>query len=71
MTAITTDHAIVVRGANKRYGDFVALDNVDFDRAHWFTDGIAGTQRFGQVDPVARHRRARPPGQRDDHDQRP
>ena len=23
--------AIVVRGANKRYGDFVALDNVDFD----------------------------------------
>src|ERR1700734_2687974 len=26
-----TDHAITVRGANKRYGDFVALDNVDFD----------------------------------------
>jgi sulfate transport system ATP-binding protein len=24
-------NAIVVRGANKRYGDFVALDNVDFD----------------------------------------
>lgn len=24
------DHAIVVRNANKRYGDFVALDNVDF-----------------------------------------
>ena len=23
-------HAITVRGANKRYGDFVALDNVDF-----------------------------------------
>src|ERR1700750_2521238 len=23
--------AIVVRGANKRYGDFVALDNVDFE----------------------------------------
>ena len=23
--------AIVVRGANKRYGNFVALDNVDFD----------------------------------------
>jgi sulfate transport system ATP-binding protein len=25
------DNAITVRGANKRYGDFVALDNVDFD----------------------------------------
>src|SRR6202042_2912587 len=25
-----TDHAIIVRGANKRYGDFVALDQVDF-----------------------------------------
>ncbi|MEO6793065.1 MAG: TOBE-like domain-containing protein [Mycobacterium sp.] len=24
------NHAITVRGANKRYGDFVALDNVDF-----------------------------------------
>lgn len=24
-------HAITVRGANKRYGDFVALDNVDFE----------------------------------------
>ncbi len=24
-------NAIVVRGANKRYGDFVALDNVDFE----------------------------------------
>jgi sulfate transport system ATP-binding protein len=30
MTAIETDDAIVVRGANKRYGDFVALDQVDF-----------------------------------------
>jgi sulfate transport system ATP-binding protein len=28
---MTTDNAITVRGANKRYGDFVALDNVDFD----------------------------------------
>jgi sulfate transport system ATP-binding protein len=25
------DNAIVVRGANKRYGDFAALDNVDFE----------------------------------------
>ena len=23
-------NAIVVSGANKRYGDFIALDNVDF-----------------------------------------
>ena len=23
--------AIIVRGANKRYGDFAALDNVDFE----------------------------------------
>ena len=30
MTAIETGDAIVVRGANKRYGDFVALDQVDF-----------------------------------------
>jgi sulfate transport system ATP-binding protein len=26
-----TDAAIIVRGANKRYGDFAALDNVDFE----------------------------------------
>jgi sulfate transport system ATP-binding protein len=30
MTDAGTDHAIVVRDANKRYGDFVALDHVDF-----------------------------------------
>src|ERR1700752_1577097 len=30
MTDTTTDHAIIVRDANKRYGDFVALDHVDF-----------------------------------------
>jgi sulfate/thiosulfate transport system ATP-binding protein len=29
--APVTDNAITVRGANKRYGEFVALDNVDFD----------------------------------------
>jgi sulfate/thiosulfate transport system ATP-binding protein len=27
--AVTTNNAIIVRGANKRYGDFVALDNID------------------------------------------
>ena len=30
LTDTGTDHAIVVRGANKHYGDFVALDQVDF-----------------------------------------
>jgi len=30
MTDAGTDHAIVVRDAYKRYGDFVALDHVDF-----------------------------------------
>src|SRR5271168_1301584 len=30
MTEARTDHAIVVQDANKRYGDFVALDHVDF-----------------------------------------
>ena len=30
MTETKTDHAIVVRDACKRYGDFVALDHVDF-----------------------------------------
>jgi sulfate/thiosulfate transport system ATP-binding protein len=30
MTETETEHAIVVRDANKRYGDFVALDHVDF-----------------------------------------
>ncbi|MBV9353214.1 MAG: TOBE-like domain-containing protein [Mycobacterium sp.] len=27
---MTTNNAIIVRGANKRYGDYVALDDVDF-----------------------------------------
>ncbi|MHA3020789.1 sulfate/molybdate ABC transporter ATP-binding protein [Mycobacterium sp. BMJ-28] len=30
MTADQTGNAITVKGANKRYGDFVALDNIDF-----------------------------------------
>src|SRR5271154_7017886 len=30
LTDAGTDHAIIVRDANKRYGDFVALDHVDF-----------------------------------------
>lgn len=30
MTASNTNDAIIVRDANKRYGDFVALDHVDF-----------------------------------------
>ena len=30
LTDAGTEHAIIVRDANKRYGDFVALDHVDF-----------------------------------------
>ncbi|MGJ6123458.1 TOBE-like domain-containing protein [Mycolicibacterium sp. Y3] len=30
MTSKETTNAITVKGANKRYGDFVALDNIDF-----------------------------------------
>ena len=30
MTSEKTGNAITVKGANKRYGDFVALDNIDF-----------------------------------------
>ena len=44
---MTTDNAITVRGANKRYGDFVALDNVDFDVPHRIFDGAARSQRIG------------------------
>ncbi len=44
---IMTDNAITVRGANKRYGDFAALDNVDFDVPHRIFDGTAGAQRVG------------------------
>ena len=47
--------ANVVRGANKRYGDFAALDNVDFEVPSGSSTALLGPG-FRQVDPVARHR---------------
>ena len=64
-------NAITVRDANKRYGDFVALDNVDFVVPDGLADRAAGSQRLGQVDAAARHRRPRPARHRHHHDQRP
>ncbi|UMB71323.1 sulfate/molybdate ABC transporter ATP-binding protein [Mycobacterium paraterrae] len=43
-----TDHAITVRGANKRYGDFVALDNVDFDVPQGSLTALLGPSGSGK-----------------------
>ncbi len=40
-------NAIVVRGANKRYGDFVALDNVDFDVPTGSLTALLGPSGWG------------------------
>src|ERR1700748_3749289 len=48
MTATTTDHAIVVRDANKRYGDFVALDHVDFAVASGSLTALLGPSGSGK-----------------------
>ncbi len=50
-------NAITVRDANKHYGDFAALDNVDFDVPVGIFDRVARTKRFGQIDAAARDRR--------------
>ena len=63
--------AITVTGANKRYGDFTALDNVDFVVPVGIADRPAGAQRLGKVDAAARHRRTRPARHRHRHHQRP
>ncbi len=44
---MSTD-AIVVRGANKRYGDFVALDNVDFAVASGSLTALLGPSGSGK-----------------------
>ena len=62
-------NAITVRGANKRYGDFVALDNIDFDVPDGIADRAARPQWLGQVDPAAGHRGSRPARQRHHHHQ--
>ncbi|MDT5022537.1 MAG: sulfate/thiosulfate transport system ATP-binding protein [Mycobacterium sp.] len=45
---MTTDNAITVRGANKRYGDFVALDNVDFDVPEGSLTALLGPSGSGK-----------------------
>jgi sulfate/thiosulfate transport system ATP-binding protein len=42
------DNAITVRGANKRYGDFVALDNVDFDVPEGSLTALLGPSGSGK-----------------------
>jgi sulfate transport system ATP-binding protein len=41
-------NAITVRGANKRYGDFVALDNVDFDVPEGSLTALLGPSGSGK-----------------------
>ena len=67
---LSMTNAITVRGANKHYGDFAALDNVDFDVPCRLADRAARAQRVGQVDAAARHRRPGPARHRHDHHQR-
>src|ERR1700729_2070467 len=43
-----TNNAITVRGANKRYGDFVALDNVDFDVPEGSLTALLGPSGSGK-----------------------
>ncbi len=43
-----TDHAITVRGVNKRYGDFVALDDVDFDVPRGSLTALLGPSGSGK-----------------------
>ena len=42
------DNAITVRGVNKRYGDFVALDNVDFDVPRGSLTALLGPSGSGK-----------------------
>jgi sulfate transport system ATP-binding protein len=46
----TSEHqnAITVRGANKRYGDFVALDNIDFDVPEGSLTALLGPSGSGK-----------------------
>jgi sulfate transport system ATP-binding protein len=43
-----TTNAITVRGANKRYGDFVALDNIDFDVPEGSLTALLGPSGSGK-----------------------
>ena len=45
---MTSDNAIVVAGANKRYGDFTALDDVDFVVPHGSLTALLGPSGSGK-----------------------
>ena len=51
--------SIEVRNVSKRFGDFLALDDVSRRRRERLADGAARPVRLGQVDAAAHHRRAR------------
>jgi sulfate transport system ATP-binding protein len=59
------DHAIIVRDAYKRYGDFVALDHVDFAVPKGSLTALLGPSGSGKSAGCRRSRSAR---QRDRHD---
>ncbi len=62
--------AIEVRNVSKRFGDFVALDDVSVTRRRRRADGAAGTERQRQVDAAADHRGPGDAGQRQRGDRR-
>ena len=51
--------AITVTDVNKRFGDFVALDDVTLEVPSGSLTALLGPLGLGQVDPAARHRRPR------------
>ncbi len=51
--------SILVRNVSKRFGDFVALDDVSLDVESRRADRAPRPERLGQVDAPADHRRAR------------
>ncbi len=50
---------ITVEGVEKRFGDFVALDDVSLDVPNGSLTALLGPERQRQVDAAARDRRAR------------
>ena len=50
---------IAVKNVTKRFGDFVALDDVSIEVPDGGLTALLGPQRLGQVDPAAGDRRAR------------
>ncbi len=66
-----TDNAITVRGANKRYGDFVALDNVDFDVPAGSLTALLGPSGSGKSTLLRAIAGLDQPDSGNDHDQWP